>query len=208
MIKNLTLICFISILYISTVKSQDHTVPGKIITPYPTLLNLAVEWYIEGDDNQNGIVGVAFREKDSRIWRKAMPLRRVPAGENVKFNWDNKHSGSIFDLTPDTLYEIRLSLNDPDGGKSEKTVEVRTRPEPIIPAGAEIIEIQPGAYDTLFTKSGTKEQPVVYQCTAGTAVFEFIDLQNKKWVYLEGLTVDNKEAKGIGVRMDGAQHCV
>jgi len=36
--------------------AQDKTTPGEVRTPYPTILNLAVEWFIEGDDNQNGKV--------------------------------------------------------------------------------------------------------------------------------------------------------
>jgi hypothetical protein len=171
-------------------------------------MNLSVEWFIEGDENENGVVQLKYREKGSKTWREGMPLRRVPAGENVKFNWENKHSGSVFDLTPDTLYEIRLNLDDPDGGLSEKTVEVSTRPEPKITQGAEIIELSPGTYDTLFTKSGTKDHPVVYQCTEGEAIYNFIDLRNKNWVYIEGLTVNNKGGKGIGIQMDGAQNSV
>src|SRR3954463_15153995 len=30
---------------------EKATVPGAVTTPYPTILNLAVEWKIEGDDN-------------------------------------------------------------------------------------------------------------------------------------------------------------
>ncbi|MEX2231374.1 MAG: right-handed parallel beta-helix repeat-containing protein [Cyclobacteriaceae bacterium] len=193
---------------ISSATAQRQTIPGEIISPYPTVENLSVEWFITGDDNQNGTVKVKFRKKGNATWQEGMPLRRVPAGENIKFKWQNKHSGSIFDVTPDTPYEIKLTLNDPDGGSSEKTVEVRTRPEPIISAGAEIIEMAPGTHDTLFTKSGTKEHPVVYQCTLGTAIFKFIDLRNKSWVYIEGLTVDNLEKDGIGVQLNGAENCV
>lgn len=188
--------------------AQSHTTPGELSSPYPTLNNLAIEWLIEGDDNHNGLVTVEFREAGSSTWKKAMPLRRVPAGENVKFSWKNKHSGSIFDLHPDTSYEIKLQLNDPDGGNFEETLQVATRPEPEIPAGAEIIEIKAGIYDTLWTKSGTQARPVVYQCSKGTAIFKFIDLQDKKWVFVQDLAVDNTLDRGIGVRMDGAENCV
>lgn len=188
--------------------AQLQTIPGEIITPYPTLENISIEWYISGDDNLNGVVNVHFRAGGSADWREAMPLRRVPAGENVKFNWKNKFAGSIFGLDPDTLYEIRLTLSDPDGGDDVRSVQVRTRPEPLIHPGAEIIDLAPGTYDTLLTKSGTRTRPVVYQCSKGTAIFKFIDLQDKKWVYIEGLTVDNLEKKGIGVRMNGASDCV
>ena len=36
--------------------AQDKTIPGEVQTPYPTIINLTVEWFIEGDDNQNGKV--------------------------------------------------------------------------------------------------------------------------------------------------------
>ena len=115
--------------------AQNETIPGEITTPYPTIINLAIEWKIQGDDNQNGIVSVRFREKGKTTWEKGMPLRRVPAGENKtlvpllktvpgypEFKWANKHSGSIFDLKPNTIYEINLKLEDPDGGSAEHTV--------------------------------------------------------------------------------------
>ncbi len=71
-----------------------------------------------------------------------MPLFRVPAGENVKFSWKNKHSGSVFNLNHDTEYEIKLQLKDPDGGVAEKFLEEYTRPVPHIGSKAEIIELE------------------------------------------------------------------
>jgi len=41
---------------------RDDTVPGAITTPYPTLIHLAIEWEIKGDDNLNGRVDVRYRE--------------------------------------------------------------------------------------------------------------------------------------------------
>jgi hypothetical protein len=187
---------------------QNQTIPGEVNAPYPTLLNLAFEWQIRGDDNQNGVVSVQYRKKGDTQWLQGMPLRRVPAGENVKFKWENKHSGSIFDLTSGTRYEIKLSLTDPDGGSAERTMDVSTRPEPRVPPGAEIIELAAGAFDTLQTKSGTKDRPVVYQCSEGIAIYKYIDLRNKQWVFIEGLVVDNLEKDGKGIQMNGAQNCV
>ena len=86
-----------------------QAIPGNVSPHFPPLVNLAVEWHIEGDDNQNGTVTVRFREKGKNQWKEAMPLRRVPAGENIGFSWKNKHSGSIFDLEPGTSYEIHLN---------------------------------------------------------------------------------------------------
>lgn len=193
--------------------AQDFTIPGEATTPYPTIINLGVEWNIRGDDNLNGTVTVQFREKETSDWMQGMPLRRVPAGKIYGFKWGNKHSGSIFDLKPNTMYELKLTLNDPDGGSAEKIVEVATRPVPVVNESAEIIELLPGVHDTLFTKSGTKDHPVVYQCSKGTATYKFIDLINKEWVYIEGLKIVNTKVTyiedfGAGIRMDGARNCV
>ena len=187
---------------------QNQTIPGEVRAPYPTLLNLALEWKISGDDNNNGVVAVQYRKKGDTQWLQGMPLRRVPAGENVTFKWENKHSGSIFDLTSGTQYEIKLNLTDPDGGSAERIMDVSTRPEPQAPPGAEIIELNPGTFDTLKTKSGTQDRPVVYQCSKGIAIYKYIDLRDKQWVFIEGLMVDNLEKNGKGIQMSGAKNCV
>ena len=108
----------------ASTSAQNATTAGDITTPYPTIIHLAVEWKIRGDDNLNGVVTVQFRETGQNHWREGLSLRRVPAGQSRGthpiFSWENKHSGSLFDLKPDTEYEIRLKLNDPDGGSVER----------------------------------------------------------------------------------------
>ena len=189
-------------------RAQNRTTAGALLSPYPTLQNIALEWHISRDDDLDGVVAVSYRKKGVRSWKEAMQLRRVPAGENVRFQWRNKHAGSIFDLNPGTLYEIRLILTDPDGGNQEETIEVRTRPEPAITQNAEIIDIAPGVYDTLVTKSGTSTRPVVYRSKGGIAIFKHIDLSDKQWIFIEGLVVDNITDRGVGIRMNGASNCV
>ncbi len=125
-----------------------------------------------------------------------MPLFRVPAGKNLGFSWTNKHSGSIFDLKPDTGYEIQLSLSDPDGGSEERTLKAHTRAVPKAGSSAEIVYIKPGIYDTLHTHSGTKERPVVYMPEGGKATYTHIDMKNRKWVYIIGLNIENTNKEG------------
>ncbi len=193
---------------LNTGYSQAKTIPGKVTVLYPTLINLAVEWEIQGDANLNGVVNVSYREKGSRDWVKGMPLFRVPEGRNLQFSWKNKHSGSIFDLRPDTEYEIKLTLKDPDGGETERIAVSRTRKVPVIDGNCEIINIKPGRYDTLAAKSGTSERPVVYTCGSGEAFFRHIDLKSRKWVYLKDLKVENLAPEGIGIQMNGASDCM
>jgi hypothetical protein len=193
--------------------AQNRTIPGAIEIPYPTLTNLALEWFIEGDDNQNGEVKVQFRATGEETWREGMPLRRVPAGNSgdrtrPTYYWTNRHSGSIFDLRPGTRYEIKLILEDPDGGSEERRVEAETRPVPEYDENATIIELEAGTHDTLFTRDGSRDKPVVYRCSSGKAIFTHIDMRNRNWVFVEGLTVINFDHEGIGIRFDGARHCV
>jgi len=208
-------------------RAQNRTIPGEVTTPYPTIHNLAIEWTIEGDDNRDGVVRVRYRRAGDDAWREAMPLRRVPAGRSQGttpiFTWDNKHSGSIFDLEPDTPYEIQLRLEDPDGGSAERTVFARTRPEPRAAADAalrpaspgnlpataepgEIILLEPGSYGSFRPGSdGEPGRPVVYRSPDGSAVFQSVNLDGRRWIYLEGLTIINRD--GAGVTLNGAEHC-
>jgi hypothetical protein len=59
------------------------TIPGQVSSPYPTITNLAIEWKIQGDKNLNGVVEVEYRTAVESLWRRAMSLRRIPAGSSV-----------------------------------------------------------------------------------------------------------------------------
>jgi len=206
--------------------AQNATVAGEVSLPYPTLTNLSIEWKIEGDDNLNSVVYVQYRKAGEQQWRQAMPLRRVPAGESRGttpiFRWENKHSGSVFDLQPNTVYEIRLRLVDPDGGDEERIVQARTRPVPRAPADAtvrragpgqldqahpgEIILLEPGEYGQFVApRDGTPDRPIVYRSEDGGAVFESISLSGRKYVYLEGLTV---RSEGTAINLNNTEGCV
>ncbi|HEU0116889.1 MAG TPA: hypothetical protein VFQ80_19500, partial [Thermomicrobiales bacterium] len=102
--------------------AQNATTAGAITTPYPTSQGIAIEWAITGDANLNGVVTVRYRANGATAWKNGMALRRIPAGSNTTGTfgsgggaWGNKHAGSLFDLDPGTLYDIELTLNDPDG---------------------------------------------------------------------------------------------
>ncbi|MEA2062149.1 MAG: right-handed parallel beta-helix repeat-containing protein [Gemmatimonadota bacterium] len=202
----------------------DATEPGEVSTPYPTITNLAVEWKIEGDANLNGTVEVEYRMAGESKWHKAMPLVRVPAGYPRRltshlFCWGNKFSGSIFDLKPDTEYEIRLRLSDPDGGRAEKAVRARTRPVPRPAPDApvkkvnprtfwdslrtarpgDILLLAPGYYDRWFResvidRSGQPGKPIVIRADGTHPVigstFDKLSLPRCKHIILDGLTVN------------------
>jgi hypothetical protein len=63
---------------------------------------------------------------------------------------------------------------------------VRLKPDPILP----------------------RARPSVYLSRNGGAIYTSVDLRGKKWVFLEGVTVRPGDAKGRGVNLTGAEHCV
>src|SRR5205823_7467215 len=99
---------------------------------------------------RSGRVAVRFRAVGESDWHEAMSLRRVPAGQSrppsTLHKWKNRHAGSIFDLKPDTEYEIHLKLEDPDGGSAERTVRARTRPVPKAAADAKVTPVTPDSF--------------------------------------------------------------
>ena len=75
---------------------------------------------IQGDDNRNAAVAVSYRKKGESQWRQGMPLLRLQneeiyQGDRLDVVSPNMFAGSILDLEPDTEYEARFVLTDPDG---------------------------------------------------------------------------------------------
>src|SRR5258706_12952371 len=125
--------------------------PGELFADPPTLINLGFEWVVTGDTNRNAKVEVSYRKKGDTVWKNAMPLMRMN-GERIYATdraFDvvspNMFAGSILDLEPDTTYEARLTLTDPDGASGETTrvVTVKTRAEPKPAAGGKIFHVYP-----------------------------------------------------------------
>lgn len=206
----------------------DATVPGEVSTPFPTVTNLAVEWKIQGDDNLNATVAVKYREAQADTWHQAMGLRRVPAGQSKTttplFTWDNKFSGSILDLKPDTLYQVQLTLTDPDGGDAQKMVTVRTRAVPKAAVNAPVRKVDASTIDTVkpgeiglladgdygdfvAKADGEPGKPIVYRAEGKGAKFTFVSLKDRKHVYLEGVVVRCR-TEGAAVNLIGAEDCV
>jgi hypothetical protein len=108
-------------------------IPGELQS-YATLHSLGFEWHLTGDSDHDAACKVQYREKGARGWKEALPLFRVDFyGWYAETKADrpyNMLAGSIMFLKPDTAYEVKLDLSDPDGGAASRTLEVRTRPEP------------------------------------------------------------------------------
>ena len=130
----------------------------------PTLISLGFEWRIVGDGNRNASVAIAYRQPSTGAWKDGLPLHRLQnehvgngSAARAFMSWTapNMFAGSIFDLEPNTAYEVRLTLSDPDGVNGEKVqlVTVRTRPEPMASTDGRVFHVYP------FEHTGPKQEP-------------------------------------------------
>ena len=133
--------------------SPNAVVPGELVVEPPTLINLGFEWFIQGDDNRNATVAVAFRKRGDSSWKPALPLlrlrgERIYSESRVDVIAPNMFAGSVLDLEPDTAYDVRFSLSDADGvrGQAERVVTVRTRAEPVPYAGGRTFHVYPHGF--------------------------------------------------------------
>jgi len=140
--------------------SPDAVIPGEIVIEPPTLINLGLEWFIQGDPNRNASVDVAFRKKGETAWKPALPLlrlqgERIYAESRIDLIAPNMFAGSVLDLEPATTYDVRLTMTDPDGvqGEGSRIVTVRTRPEPQPYAGGRVLHVYPPGH------TGQKVEP-------------------------------------------------
>ena len=179
-------ICFAAVFLgsSSAAENENKVKPGEFIIDHPTLINLGFEWLIEGDDNRNAQVEVSYRKQGEAEWKQGLPLLRLQ-GERIYQNQGvfdvvspNMFAGSILDLEPDTAYEARFVMSDPDGFLGQngntvtKTATVRTRPEPKPSAGGRVFHVYPADY------KGAKIEPAFdavmcaynYYCGGGDTV--------------------------------------
>ena len=136
--------------------------PGQVILEPPTTNALGVEWRIQGDDNRNASVALAWRKTGEAAWHEGLGLLRLqgePVQQGASFHYvaPNMFAGSVFDLAPATSYDIRLRLADPDAPKGaapiERVVTMSTRSVPIPAPGGAVYHVYPRDF------TGPKQEP-------------------------------------------------
>ncbi len=137
---------------------------GEPVLEPATLHSLGAYWIVQGDANANARVTVEYRQAGSGEWRGGPPLFRVEKGAHRNDKGQSKlavpedgwlFAGSVLFLQPDTAYELRLNLSDPDGGEAQQILQARTIGEPAIPANMRTRYVVPGDGGG----SGTAEDP-------------------------------------------------
>ena len=144
----------------STAWAENRTTTGSLTIDPPTLMALGFAWNIDGDDNRNARAAVNFRKKGADKWQPGLDLMRIQNEQiwtrgATDLTAPNQFAGSLFDLDEATDYEVRLTLQDPDGisGEAEKIVTVRTRAEPKPATGGRVFHVYPPGY------KGPKQEP-------------------------------------------------
>ncbi|MCC6176363.1 MAG: hypothetical protein IT305_13740 [Chloroflexi bacterium] len=101
------------------------------LTLTATFASIGVEVPFTGDDNGNASAGLQFKKSSDADWREGLPLWRADDGQQRTF------FGSALLLNPDTAYDVRVILSDPDGAASPAalTDTIPTRTEDIGAAG-------------------------------------------------------------------------
>jgi hypothetical protein len=165
---------------------------GEPVLGAPTLHSLGVHWIIGGDENLNAEVRLAWRPTGGE-WKNALPLLRVEQGAHLPEkglgsvqvpSGSRLFAGSALLLTPDSDYELKLTLVDLDGGGCEKVLKARTLAEPTAPKDATFLHVAPGngggtgsAADPFLglKQAQTQAKPgTIFLIHAGTYPAEFV----------------------------------
>lgn len=142
--------------------SLSAAAPGQATVPLAihvsaTYEHLGVRWAIDGDTDHDAAVTLRYRAAATATWRPGMDLVRTHPDLVGEGNGhpDNRWAGSIFWLAPGTKYEIELTLTDPDGGGTTRTITATTR-SPMAPGpNAQSRWVTPGSGGG----SGTPDDP-------------------------------------------------
>ena len=128
-------------------KPQPATTPGELKLAR-THHSISIEWHMAGDTNHDATCKVSYKREDEPAWHEAMPLMRVDYSgwydtKPAKSPF-NMLAGSILFLRPGAVYEVRLSLSDPDiAAPVGQTKRIRTKPWPSFAKPARTLHVVP-----------------------------------------------------------------
>jgi hypothetical protein len=123
-------------LSLSAISAQAVTTAE--LRTYATQHAIGMEWDVNNDTNYNATCSVQFRKQGRKTWQEAQPLFRT------NFKGKNMLAGSILFLEPGTTHEVKLQVNDPDGGNTERTLFIATSPVPTKPTNSRTLHVRPG----------------------------------------------------------------
>jgi hypothetical protein len=117
---------------------------------YGTIHAMGITVTIDADDDPDwdGVASVAYQISGSgTLYHQGYPLSRIS---------DTRFAGSLFWLEPGTTYDVRVTLNDPDGGPLDGVIvadTASTRPEIAIPAPNNSFYVSPSGDGAACTEA-------------------------------------------------------
>ncbi|MHC4191776.1 MAG: right-handed parallel beta-helix repeat-containing protein, partial [Planctomycetota bacterium] len=171
------------------------TEPADALEPsaVSTFHCISVYWSPQGGSADKDVL-VDYRPKGTSEWLQALPMRYNP----ISTTTEDKayYRGSIVKLTPDTEYEINLTL---EGTPVTRTLEARTWSEDF-PIGATVkVDNQRGRYD--ITVSGTADAYLLYDGTGSTINVnnnsDYCIFINASYVVVRGFNLQDARKHGI-----------
>jgi len=134
---------------VSSIIAAETGIEVKKLELYPTFECIGLRLHYEGDSDSNATAEVRYRMKGATSWRPAQPLVRITG---------KRFAGSIFFLSPGTVYEVAVEVTDPGGaGDVKKTTLVRTRAERFPVGGGREYYVGPEGSDA---DRGTVDRPL------------------------------------------------
>ena len=129
----------------TTSLADDSSVVGSVRVD-ATIQHLGVLWWIEGDDDRDSSFALEYRQSGELTWRQAAPAMRAYPDIRVQdAPLDlNYWAASAMFLVPGQVYELRLTLTDPDGGSATRVVTGTTRLLPRPAEGGRLLWVVPG----------------------------------------------------------------
>ena len=146
LIKSVTLVLIMLFLAAPFIAAQVNQVTLADLKINPTFEHIAIHMDIVGDDNLDSSLEIEYRLRGTtNYYPAAMTLRATPdmivSETSLLMNF---HAGSAMHLLPYSVYELRLTLHDPDGGGQVIETEAVTRKFPTTENSTDIIYVVPG----------------------------------------------------------------
>ncbi|MBI1798540.1 MAG: right-handed parallel beta-helix repeat-containing protein [Candidatus Eisenbacteria bacterium] len=105
--------------------AQNASTAGSLEL-YPTYQAIGVRLTYGGDLNGNASARIEWRPAGAPAWNAGMPMTRIT---------NSRWAASVLWLSPRTSYEVRVVIDDPDGGGSASATVTTRDDTPLVPAG-------------------------------------------------------------------------
>jgi hypothetical protein len=189
----------LSLLFAVPAVAQNASTAGALEL-YPNLQAVGARLSYAGDANANATAHLEWRLQGAPVWQIGVDMTRIT---------NNRWAGSVFWLDPNTAYEVRAVITDPDGGGSTSGT-VRTRVEPAVVAPTRTWWVATNGNDA---NPGSSSQPFATLQAAANVVQPGEEIRVRPGIYYQTLDAPRAgtagariylTADGPGVRLDGS----